>query len=151
MLLPSGVQRYKAVQITTSSPGDVLLMLYDGLFRFLAESIVALRADDRARAGEKLDRAHCILSELAASLDAKHAPALCEQLEALYLFCAGRLVEANLHQDPARVEDVMRVLSPVRDAFRTVIRPNTPLAANGLAGKKRPAGCSVTLRDCAPR
>lgn len=112
------LNRYKSVQVKTASPSDVLLMLYDGIFKFLEEAKVAMAADDRARSGDRINRAHAILSELAATLNREHAPELCDNLAAIYVFSMSRLVEANLHRDVARVDDVIRIMTPIREAFR---------------------------------
>ena len=47
MTMSAAIQRYKAVQVKTSSPGEILVMLYDGLFKFLDEAKEALAAEDR--------------------------------------------------------------------------------------------------------
>lgn len=127
------LSRYGAVQVTTSTPGQILVMLYDGLFRFLGEARVALVAKERARAGERIGRAHAILEYLASTLDPSHAPELCDNLQALYLFCMGRLIEANVQQDPARVEDVLKVLAPLRDAWREVVTKQSPPQKEAVA------------------
>jgi len=114
--------RYKAVQVRTSSPGEVLVMLFDGLFRFLGEARDAMTRDDRALAGDRIDRAHAILTELAASLNKSVEPELCENLEALYLFSSQKLLEANIHRDPGKIADAMRILDPIRDGFKIAIR-----------------------------
>lgn len=102
MSIARAASRYKAVQVQTSSPGAILLMLFDGVFKFLDEAKAAIVVDDRAKAGERIERAHAILTELAATLDRRTAPELCENLESIYVFCMGRLVEANLHRDANR-------------------------------------------------
>lgn len=124
------VSRYRTVQVSTSSPGEILVMLYDGLLRFLGEARSSIEAGDRARAGEKVGRAHAILDELAATLDAKADPQLCERLLSLYLFSMRRVVDANVQQDPAGIDEVVRVLSPLADAWRSAVRgaPTAPLA-----------------------
>ena len=121
-MAPAALKRYKSVQVTTSSPGEILILLYDGMFRFLGEAIAAMKAGERGRAGEKLDRAHAILGELVVGLDPKVAPELCTNLESVYMFCMGQLVEANLTQDPAVLADVVRVLTPLREAWTTIVR-----------------------------
>ncbi len=117
----TGLERYKSVQVKTSSPGEVLMMLFDGMFKFIDEAIDALKRDDRARAGERIGRAHAILTELSASLNRAAAPELCENLEAVYFFSMSKLLEANLHRDVSRLEDVKRILEPVRDGFRIAV------------------------------
>lgn len=129
MISASAIHRYKSVQVTTCSPGELLLLLYGGLFRFLGEAAAAIRRGDRATAGERIGRSHEILGELAASLSASVAPELCANLEGLYLFCMGRIVEANLHQDAARVDDVIRILTPLREAWTTAVRGGAAAAA----------------------
>lgn len=121
MSVMSALERYKSVQVKTSSPGDLLIMLFDGLFRFLDEAAEAFKRDDRARGGDRISRAHAILGELAATLNRAHAPELCENLEAVYFFCMNRLVEANLYRDLERIAEVRRILVPVRDGFKTAV------------------------------
>jgi flagellar protein FliS len=138
MMNPSvDIRRYKAVQVTTASPGELLVALYDGLFRFLRAAEMGLEAGDRARACEAIDRAHAILGEFAASLDSSQAPELCDTLRALYMFCMGHLVDANLHQDAARVADVARILAPVREAFTIAVRQGPQGALAAAAGGPR--------------
>lgn len=119
---PTGISRYKSVQVTTASPGQVLLMLYDGLFRFIVEAQAGIRENNRAKTGERIDRAHAILGELVSGLDSRYAPELCENLEGLYLFCMGRLVDANLQQNVAALDEVLRVLTPLKEGWETVIK-----------------------------
>jgi flagellar protein FliS len=122
MKMPFGAERYKSVQVNTASPGGLLVLLYDGLFRFLREAEVSMKAGDRARAGERIDRAHAILTEFTTSLDRTIAPELCDTLSSLYVFCMERLVEANVHQDQTRLAEVFRVLTPLREAFNVAVQ-----------------------------
>jgi len=129
-MIPSSIaNRYKAVQVKTCSPGEIVVLLYQGVLRFLGEAAAAMRAGDRARAGDRIDRAHAILGELATTLRREEAPALCDELQAIYFFCMGHIVEANLHQDPARLDAAVRVLSPLSEAFTQAVRATETTAA----------------------
>jgi flagellar protein FliS len=125
MAIPTAIAKYKSVQVTTSSPGELLLMLFDGLFRFLGEARDAMVAKDATRTGERISRAHAILEELASSLDSRHAPELCDNLRGIYTFCMGHLVQANVRRDQALIEQVIKILTPVRDGFREVVQAAT--------------------------
>ena len=120
-MVDSAVARYQSVRITTGSPGDLLVALYDGLFRFLRVAILSLQNKRRAEAGQAISKAHAILTELYVSLDPRHAPELCTNLENLYAFCLERIVQANLRSNHELLEDVVRVLAPVREAFREAV------------------------------
>jgi flagellar secretion chaperone FliS len=123
MNLPTqaALARYGAVKVTTANPGQILLMLYDGLLRFVREGQAAMEAKDRKRAGERISRSHAILSELLSSLDSTHAPVLCQHLEGLYSFCMRHLVRANIEQKPEKLGEVVQILSPLRDAWVTAV------------------------------
>lgn len=109
--------KYRGVQVATCSPIQLLVMLYDGVLRFIGEADDAMGKKDRARAGERIGKALAILEELSATLDVEQAPELCSTLLGLYTFSRAHLLEANLHQDNARLADVVAVMTPLREAF----------------------------------
>jgi len=117
----AALARYGAVKVTTASPGNLLVMLYEGLIRFLREAQTAMTAKERARAGERLSRSQAIINHLLASLDFQHAPELCQNLQSLYVFCIGHLLKANLEQDPEKIGEVIRLLTPLRDAWSAAV------------------------------
>ena len=97
-------------------------MLYDGLLRFsIREAKAGMEAMDRKRACERISRSHAILVQLVGSLDPQHAPELCQQLQGVYLFGMRHLVRANIDQDPAKLDEIIKVLTPLRDAWATAI------------------------------
>jgi flagellar protein FliS len=135
-MIEKHIARYQSVQITTSSPGEILIALLDGLFKFLHVAKHCLGSGDRARAGQAMSRAHAIISELLASLDPSQAPELCQNLSGVYDFCLSRLGHANRHNDSKAIEEVMRVMTPIREAFTTAVRslPKEGAKATGSTG-----------------
>ena len=123
MNLPTqaAIARYGAVKVTTANPGQILVMLYDGLLRFMREGQAAIVAKERARAGERIGRSLAILEQLLTGLNPAHAPELCERLQALYVFSIQRLVRANVEQNAEMVGEIIRVLTPLRDAWSTAV------------------------------
>jgi len=117
MPVQHALAKYGAVKVTTANPGQILVMLYDGLLRFLRDASDAMTANRRGRSGESISRAMSILRQLLGDLDPSHAPELCQNLRALYMFCIQHLVRANIEQNPAKVEEVVGLLSPLRDAW----------------------------------
>lgn len=115
-------QAYQQVQISTSSPGEILVALYDGLFRFLTVAKHHMEHGKRAAAGEAMSRAYAILSELYATLDHEQYPELVENLSRLYDFSMARITHANLKGDPKALDDVIRVLTPIREGFTMAVK-----------------------------
>jgi flagellar protein FliS len=114
-------RRYEQVQATTSSPGEVLLALYDGLFRFLRGAELCFQNKQLAKGRELLSKSHAIISELLLALDHNKSPELCAQLESIYDYCMGHIVQANLKTDVQMISEVIRVLTPLREAWNVAV------------------------------
>jgi flagellar protein FliS len=69
-----------------------------------------------------MSRAHAIIAEFLASLAPEQAPDLCQNLARVYDFCLTRITFANRHNDPAALDEVMRVMTPIREAFTIAVR-----------------------------
>jgi flagellar protein FliS len=135
-MLGSAASRYEQVKVTTSSPGEILLALYDGLFRFLRGAKVCIENGQRPRASELLSKAHAVISELVIALDHKVAPELCNRLAALYDFSLDRIRIASHQGNVAAIDDVMKVLTPLRDAWAVAVPQVMREQASARAGKR---------------
>jgi flagellar secretion chaperone FliS len=132
-MLGKAADRYKQVRINTSTPGELLLALYDGLFRFLNGARACFEAKQDARAREQLSKAHAVVAELLLALDHKVAPELCANLSALYDFVLFRMSEASRNRDVNAIDDAIRVLVPLREAWQLAV----PAAAAEAANEKK--------------
>lgn len=121
MLESAAAARYTQVRNSTSTPGELLLALYDGLFRFLNGAKACIENNQLPRARELLSKCHAILSELTIALDHDVAPELCGQLEALYAFCIERVQLASRKVQVVAIEEVTRVLTPLREAWAIAV------------------------------
>ena len=116
----AAASRYKSVQLKTSSPVQIVAMLYEGALRFVNEADEATAKNDRARAGDRIGRALRIIDEFIATLDPEPDPEWADNQLALYGFCKSRLYQANLKRDRQALADVVDVLTPLRDAWKTI-------------------------------
>jgi flagellar protein FliS len=124
-------RRYQQIQSTTATPGELLLALYDGLFRFLRSAKMCFENKQPAKAREFLSKSHAIISEFYIALDYAQAPELCAQLEAIYSYCMGLIVQCNLKNKPAMIDDILRTLTPLKEAWTIAVpeairNPATP-------------------------
>jgi flagellar protein FliS len=109
--------RYMGDAVSTASPQQLLVMLYDRLALDLERGEEGLTGGDRDGAREQLMHAQEIVLELRASLQVdvwEGGP----RLAALYAWLLGELMQANLKGDVRRVRDCRRVVEPLRDAWR---------------------------------
>ncbi len=119
-ILRNAAAAYQTAQVTTASPAKVVVMLYDKVFSSCRDAQAAMAAGDRATAGAKISRVHAILELLATSIDPSHDRALAENLWGLYAYAMEKVTEANRQQTPEPLDEVKRVLTPLRDAWAEI-------------------------------
>lgn len=110
---------YAESSVLSAPPEKLVVMLYDGLGRFLARAAAAIRAGDPGAAGEPLGRAKAILDELLTTLDHEAGP-IASELESIYLFCERALIEAQLERDADKVDRVAKLLAELRDSWAAI-------------------------------
>jgi flagellar protein FliS len=111
------LNEYRKTRILTATPGELIVMLYDGLLGRVEGARKHLENGKTAEAGQLLSRAHDILHELIGCLERDKSPELAESLAALYAYCASLLVEGVGKQAPEKLREVYELLKPLRDAW----------------------------------
>ena len=95
-------------------------MLYDGLIDRVNQARGAMRRGDVPAKGTHFARALAILGELRGTLDHGAGGALAARLDSLYDYIARRLLQAQLNDDERALDEVVGLLTPVRDAWRQI-------------------------------
>lgn len=112
---------YLVTQVSTSSQGDLLLMLYDTAIKHLHQAIEKMQAKDVAAKGMLISKAINIVSELQESLNKERGGDISKNLFQLYFYCNTRLLTANLKMNPDMVEEVINILTGLRQAFAQIM------------------------------
>jgi flagellar secretion chaperone FliS len=112
-------QAYKESAVLTAPPERLVVMLYDGIRRFLFQAAVAMREGNAELTNNRLQRAEAIIDELNNTLDMS-AGEVAERLRALYVFSKRHLLQARLKRSPEMIEEVSRLLDTVGDAWRQI-------------------------------
>jgi flagellar protein FliS len=121
---------YLETRVKTASKSELLVMLYDGLVRFVAETERAIREKRPADAGRANGRALDIISHLVDSLRSDVAPDLCAQLRTMYLKWSQLLVRSLAHGDADGVASVLEQVQHMRDCWAEAAK----VAERGTAG-----------------
>lgn len=111
-----GYGAYRRMQAETSSPGELILLLYDALLNDLSQAHASLTTHDHETAHRALLRAQEIILELISSLDLS-AGEIARQLQPLYQYEYQRLLDANVHKDAGAVAEVISLVEPLRAAW----------------------------------
>jgi len=111
---------YREQSVLTATPGQLVVMLYDGCLRFLAQAAFAMREGDVREAGMRLSRAEAIVAELLATLDVEQGGAIASRLQGIYTFCNRQLVQARLERDADAIDTVAGLLGELREAWAQI-------------------------------
>jgi flagellar protein FliS len=109
--------RYLKTRIMTASPGELIVMLYDGIIKRVRLARRHAEAGDWLPAGEPIGRAQDILHELMACLKPEEQPELADRLMALYVYCVECLGTAIRDRDTSKILEVDQLLVPLREAW----------------------------------
>jgi flagellar protein FliS len=110
-------QAYRQSAVLAATPGQLVVMLYDGAKRFLRQAAVAMDEREIERAHNTLRRAELIIASLDGTLDFNQGPQLAERLRGIYQFCLAHLNAARVEQDSSKIEEVGALLGELRDAW----------------------------------
>ena len=111
------MNQYQSNQVTTASPEQILIMLYDGAIRFVRQAkqaIVDGRAEDKATA---ISKAIAIVTEFSNTLDYEVGGEIADDLGRLYDFMLRELSAVNVRSSVKRLEPVEKILLDLREAF----------------------------------
>ena len=120
------VKTYRSNAVLTASPGQLVLMLFDGALKAMAIAREAFnQPEGDARRIEiinhQLQKAQNILHELQGGLNMEAGGEFSKTLYRLYDYHTRRLFEANLRKDVALVIEVEGLVGSLRDAWSEML------------------------------
>ncbi len=116
----SGIEAYRKNAVTTQTPGQLIVMLYEGAIRFLHQAMAAMDANDHKEKARLIGKAIDIISELNCSLDVEAGGEVAQNLRSLYNFSTRHLNLALLKNDAQMVRDVIDCLAELNEGWKTI-------------------------------
>lgn len=115
MVYTNARSAYQQTSVQTASPERLLIMLYDGLIRFINVAGNALDSGDLPNAHANLIYAQDIVLELRSSLKSEYE--ISKSLHDLYDFVLRKLIEANVTKDVAVVREIQPIVEELKDTW----------------------------------
>jgi flagellar protein FliS len=123
-MLRNALHQYSTVGVGSAvedaSPHRLIQMLMEGALARVAAAMGYLDHGDVAEKGRSIGLAISIVGGLQASLDEKGGGEIAANLDRLYDYMSQRLVEANLRDDRAALEEVHRLLGGLKETWDDV-------------------------------
>lgn len=124
-MVRSALTAYSQVGIETnvvdSDPHQLISMLFDGAIAAVATAKSNMLRKDIAAKGAAISKAISLIDQgLKVSLDEKAGGELAQNLKALYEYMCRQLLVANLNNEIALLDEVMRLLSDLKGAWDSI-------------------------------
>jgi flagellar protein FliS len=117
---------YRRVATQTASPGQLLLMLYDGALKFLETAMTGFNYQDPLLFNQTISnniiRAQAIIHEMNASLNMKDGGEVASNFRRLYNYFYRRLTVANRTKKKEPIEEIIARLRVLRDSWAEMLR-----------------------------
>jgi flagellar protein FliS len=135
---------YRKTATTTASPGELVLMLFDGALRFMTAAEIGFQEENFARRNEQIHnnilRAQAIITELQATLNMEVGGEFSENLYRLYDFMQNQLSQANREKNIEKIKVVVGFVQDIREAWaqmllQTATEQATVSVESGLGAK----------------
>lgn len=106
---------YRSASVQTATPERLLIMLYDGLIRFVRLAQSAIVSDDVPEAHKNLIKSQDIVLELKSTLKMEYE--ISHALAALYDYFLKKLREANVSKMVEPLEEILPRVEELREAW----------------------------------
>lgn len=116
-------QPYKAYQTTgvkTSSQKQLIVMLYEGMNKFMNRAIKAIQEEEIEVAHHNLNKTGKILLELLGTLREDKGGEIAANLKKIYVHCYEQIVIANLKKDITLIKEIQKILSNLGEGWKQI-------------------------------
>lgn len=108
---------YNQNNIGVESPEKLIQMMYEGVLRFNMQAKRSIQNEDIEKRTYWINRSNAVISELINVLDFNQGD-VAHYLAGLYTYQLRLLTEANLHNDPARLDEVSQVFKGLLEGWK---------------------------------
>lgn len=120
---------YRQVATQTAPPGQLILMLYDGVIRFLGQALLGFDYDDPLEFNRTINnnilRAQAIIQELNLCLKMEEGGEFAVNQRRLYDYLDRRLQESNLKKTPEGIHEAISHVTVLRDAWKEMLQQSS--------------------------
>jgi flagellar protein FliS len=120
----AALRQYQTVntqaQVSDASPHRLIQMLMEGGLSRLAQAKGVMQHGQLAAKGELISKAIGIIGGLRESLDLQQGGEIAANLDRLYEYMVARLVEANIGNDVAIIDEVAELLRNVKSGWDAI-------------------------------
>jgi len=110
---------YQNNKVSTASPAELTLMLFDGAVKFCNIALIGLENKDLSKVNLNIIKAEKIINHLRSTLDFKYPVA--KDFDKVYEYIHQRLIAANIKKDKDILVEALGNIREMRDTWKEVM------------------------------
>ncbi|WP_204413395.1 flagellar export chaperone FliS [Bacillus tianshenii] len=122
MAINNPYQAYQQNAVSTATPGELTLMLYNGALKFMRLAKKGMEEKNLELKNTNLIKAQKIIQELMVTLNTDLE--VSKSMLSMYDYMNRRLIEANIKNDSEIIAEVEALMTEFRDTWKQVIQTN---------------------------
>ncbi len=119
-MIKSPYEKYRQSSIQTSTPEQLVIMLYDGAIRFIRIAVDGMDKRNYEITNINMSKAQTIISELMSTLDYTYA--ISKDLYSLYEYIHHLLIQSNMKKDRVLAEEALGYIQELKDTWLEAIK-----------------------------
>ncbi len=120
----AALRQYQSVdthaQVLSASPHQLIQMLMEGGLTRIAQARGAMMRGQTGVKGELISKSVAIIGGLREALNFDQGGEIATNLDSLYEYMTGRLLQANRSNDPAMLEEVALLLREIKSSWDAI-------------------------------
>ena len=137
---PQRYQNYFDEEVLTAHPFRLIQLLYEGALDSIRSARRYLRAGDIRARSRAISKAMAIVTELSLSVDVEKGGEVSRNLVDLYGYVEKLLIQANVEQSEAPLEEADRLLATLLDAWKGCAPAQSTAVENEPAAERETYG-----------
>ena len=115
-----GVREYQEAAVGTQNKGRLIVMLYEGAVKFMKMAVKEIEEGNYEAKNNHIIKTQDILNELNAVLDMDAGGEIAANLRNLYNFMHKNLVDANVQNDTAKIQEVIELMEELNKGWKAI-------------------------------
>lgn len=111
---------YKQNQVNSSSPKELVVLLYEGCIKFLRLAELGIEENRLDLVNTNIIKAQNIIQELRLTLNTDVGGEVAEQLASLYDFFLEELIQANIKKDSEKIVYVKEQMLELLESWKKI-------------------------------
>ncbi len=115
-------RNYYETSVTTSSPEQLVVMLYQGAVRHLKQAVIDIQNNDLVGKRQSVDRAMAIVQHLQGTLDMERGGEISVELDRIYTYVTSCILDGSIKLKTAPLEEAVKLLATLLESWEEIAR-----------------------------